>query len=293
VRQPAPQAALLELWNEPEDLADRNLLWGSSREDGAPSTAVEYTVLALDKTGYSRGYDVRGPDGREWDIKVGNEVQPEIVLSRILWALGYYQPQTYYVTGWRLAGSRKSQGEPARFRLQSDHMSEGEWEWVENPFTGTRPMQGLIAINLLLNNFDFKTSNNRVYRLRDASAEPVRRYVVQDLGASLGKPRRLLRGTRNDIEDYEAHGLIRKVSGSKVQLDYRGGHHDVLQRLSPADVIWACELLNRLSDAQLDDAFKAADYQPEIRQRYIAKLRSKIREGLALGSAEQARLGAQ
>jgi hypothetical protein len=291
VKQPSPQVALLELWNEPQDLADRDLLWGSTRQDKAPSKNDEYTVLSLDKTGYSGGYDVKGPDGRLWDIKLGKEVQPEIVLSRILSALGYYQPDTYYVTGWQLAGSWESEGEPARFRLESDHESDGEWAWLENPFVGTRPLQGLVAINLLLNNHDLKTSNNRIYRLRDARAEPTRRYVVQDVGSALGKPRGFpyVRGTRNDIDDYESLTLIRKASDStNVQLDYRGPYTNILKRLTPADVLWACELMNRLSDAQLDDAFKAAEYPPETRQRYIAKLRDKIREGLALRTPQEA-----
>jgi hypothetical protein len=294
VRKPAqPQVALLELWSEPKDIANRDLMWGSSRQDNAPSKSDVFTVLARDKTGYSRGYDVKGPDGREWKIKVGKEVQPEIVLSRILWALGYYQPETYYVTGWQLAGSWESEGEPARFRLESDHESEGEWAWLDNPFAGTRPLQGLVALSLLLNNFDLKTSNNRVYRLRDAKAEPQRRYVVQDLGASLGKPSALplVRGSRNDIDDYEDNNLIRKARGSQIQLDYRGRHNDILERMTAADIIWACDLLNRLSDAQLDDAFKAAEYPSDIRQRYIAKLRNKIREGLALRTAQEAGLG--
>jgi hypothetical protein len=288
VREPAPQVAVLELWSEPTNLAERDLTWGSANEKSAPARNEVYTVLALDKSGYSRGYDVKGPDGREWDIKVGNEVQSEIVLSRILWALGYHQPETYYVTDWQLTGTWEHEGEPARFRLESDHENDGEWAWRENPFTGTRQMQGLVAINLLLNNHDLKTSNNRVYRLIDSKAEPRRRYVVQDIGASLGKPRGFpyIRGTRNDIDDFESLKLIRKVSGTKVQLDYRGFHGDILERLSPADVIWAAELMNRLSDAQLDDAFKAGGYEPEIRQRYISKLRSKIHEGLALRSAE-------
>ncbi len=292
IRQPAPQVALLELWSEPHDLSQANLLWGPSQETNAPAKGDVFTVLALDKTGYSRGYDVKGTDGREWDIKVGKEVQPEIVLSRILWALGYHQPETYFVTDWQLTGSWESEGEPARFRLQSDHESEGEWAWLENPFAGTRPMQGLVAINLLLNNHDLKTSNNRVYRLRDPKAEPTRRYVVQDIGSALGKPRGFpyVRGTRNHIDDYEELTLIRRVNGSEVQLDYRGLHGDILERLSPADVIWACALMNRLSDAQLDDAFKAADYAPDIRQRYITKLRSKIREGLALRTAPDIQL---
>ena len=104
LRQPAPQAAVLELWADPGDVAQKDLLWGSAERDKAPSKSDVYTVLALDKTGYSKGYDVKGPDGREWDIKLGLEVQPEIVLSRILWALGYHQPETYYVTGWQLGG---------------------------------------------------------------------------------------------------------------------------------------------------------------------------------------------
>jgi len=290
INQPTPQVALTELWSEPTNIAERDLFWGGSRRAEAPPTDDVYTVLSLDKTGYSRGYDVKGADGREWAVKVGAEVQPEIVLSRIFWALGYYQPQTFYVTGWQLAGNWDKEGEPARFRLQSDHESDGEWAWLENPFAGTRPLQGLMAISLVLSNWDLKTSNNRVYRLRGENAEPARRYVVQDLGAALGKPRGLphFRGTRNDIEDYEELALIRKVDGSKVQLDYKGYHTQVLNNLSPADVIWGCELLNRLSDAQLDDAFRAADYPPEIRQRYITKIRSKIREGLALRTTASA-----
>jgi len=275
------------------DIAQRNLLWGGSREADAPGASDVYVVLSVDTTGYSPGYDVKGPDGREWDIKVGNEAQSEVALSRILWALGYHQPETFYVTGWQLTGSWEFEGDPARFRLESEHKSEGEWAWRENPFIATRPLQGLVAINLLLNNHDLKTSNNRIYHLTDPKAEPQRRYVVQDIGSSLGKPRGFphLRGTRNDIDDYEDLNLIRKLNGSRVQLDYRGLHGDILERLSPADVIWACELMNRLSDAQLDDAFTAGGYEPGVRQRYITKLRSKIREGLALRSIEQARLG--
>ena len=110
VRQPAPQVAFLELWNEPKDIAERNLLWGSSR---AGRCAVEERRVHCNgprQDGIQQGLRRPRPDGREWDIKVGKEVQPEIVLSRILWALGYYQPETYYVTGWQLAGSWEVRG---------------------------------------------------------------------------------------------------------------------------------------------------------------------------------------
>jgi hypothetical protein len=288
----APRAPLTQLWNEPRDLERRNLLWGGAPADHAPSKDVEYEVRKQDTTGYSGGYDVVGPDGREWDIKVGDEAQTEVVLSRILWALGYHQPKVYYVTGWKLAGTFEDEGEPARFRLDSDHDSEGEWAWLENPFTNARAFRGLIAINLLLSNWDFKTSNNRIYVTKGPDG-PVRRYVVQDLGASFGKPRlarsnKLLAllpgkvGTRNDIDDFEDTKLIRNIKGSEVTLDYRGAAGEILETMNVADVIWACELMNRLQDTQLDDAFEAAGYDPATRARFIAKIRSKINEGLAL-----------
>ena len=284
---------MLQLWTDPGDLSHRDLLWGPGRAANAPSKNALYTVVKRDDSGFSPGYDVVGPDKRKWSIKVGPEAQPEVVLSRILWALGYHQPETYYVTGWQLAGDWKYEGEPARFRLQSDHDSDGEWKWVDNPFAGTAPMHGLIAINLLLANWDLKTSNNRIYKFGERKAEPSRRYVVQDLGASLGKPRvfPIPVGTRNNIDDFESTTLIKDVEGPMVQLNYRGRHGEILERLSIDDVIWACALMNRLRDAQLDAAFSAAGYAPDIRQRYIKKIRAKIQEGLALRPLAAARTG--
>jgi hypothetical protein len=279
---PRPSAPMLELWADPADISQRNLLWGAGRPDQAPSNRVMYKVEKKDETGYSRGYDVVDPDGRKWSVKIGREAQPEIVLSRILWALGYYQPETYYLKDWELVGDWKDEGEPARFRLQSDHKADGEWKWNDNPFAGTTQMHGLVAINLLLNNWDFKTSNNRVYRLRETKAEPTTRYVVQDLGASLGKPRVFRIGTRNELHDFEESKFIKSVKGSDVTLDYRGRHAEIFERLSVADVVWACELFNRLTDAQLDEAFEAAAYPPDVRQRFVKKIRAKIQEGLAL-----------
>ena len=130
-----------------------------------------------------------------------------------------------------------------------------------------------------------------MYRTIGAADGPERRYVVQDLGATLGKPARASRfrvGTRNDIDDFEETTLIKSVRGSEVTLNYRGLRGEVLEVMSVADVVWACELMNRLRDAQLDDAFKAADYEPAIRARFIKKIRAKIQEGLALRSSVRA-----
>ena len=198
------------------------------------------------------------------------------------------------MTNWRLAGDWKGEGTPARFRLESDHETDGEWAWRENPFQAVQPLQGLVAINVLLGNWDFKTSNNRVYRRLDGQA-PQRRFVVQDLGASLGKPRvfPIPVGTRNDIDDFEDTQLVKSARGDKVVLDFRGLHTDVLEEMQAADVVWACTLLNRLTDAQLTDAFRAASYDAAVTGRFIAKIRAKIAEGLALRQVTAAAGGSQ
>ena len=279
-------ASLSELWVEPDDIGSRNLLIGSAGPNTAPSNNIEYTVLKFDPRGSSKGFDVVAPDGRKWDIKIGKEAQTEIVLSRVLWALGYYQPATYFMDGWQLKGDWDLEGRAARFRLQSDHTVEGDWNWTDNPFESARAFGGLIAINMLFNNWDLKNNNNRVYELKGPDGTRIRRYVVQDLGASLGTfltfPYGV--GTRNEVADFESTPLIRKREGSRVELTYRGRHGDVIRQLTVADVIWACELMNELSDAQLDDAFKAAKYDDGVRERFIKKIREKIREGLELRS---------
>jgi hypothetical protein len=45
------------------------------------------------------------------------------------------------------------------------------------------------------------------------------------------------------------------------------------------DVAWASRLLSRISDAQGDDAFRAAGYPPDQAARCIAKIKARIAEG--------------
>ncbi len=100
----------------------------------------------------------------------------------------------------------------------------------------TRPLQGLVAISLLLNNWDSQDQQqSRSIVCATTTRNPQQRYVVQDLGASLGKPRGLpdYRGTRNDIDDFEDSASFRRSTDRKVLLDYKGQHTDILKKLSP------------------------------------------------------------
>jgi hypothetical protein len=292
---PPPSDKIAELWQRPNDLSSRDLFHGAGGAAMVPAGGVAYTWVATDTTGYSPGYEVRGSDGRTWDVKLGLEAQTEVVTSRILWAVGYHQPVTYYVSNWQLSGGPGGQQQAARFRLNSpDEEVIGDWSWADNDFIGTQPYHGLITANILLNSWDWKTSNNKIYRTK-AGGSPAQRYVVRDLGASLGKtkPSRLLwvlpipmrgfgQGSRNNIDDFESQGFINQADENSVDFDFHSIYGSVVKLVRPSDVRWTAELLNRVTDSQWDDAFRAADYAPDVRARFIRKIKAKIAEGLAV-----------
>ena len=292
---------LSQLWIEPTDLQSRDLFAGPASPVAAPNAATPFTFVRADRSGYSPGYDVRDASGVEWDVKLGLEAQPEVVSSRILWAIGYHQLPTYYLSTWTMTGGPGGNPGAARFRPElADRKVVSDWSWHENEFVGTQPLKGLIVALLMLNSWDWKTSNNKIYELTDtglaadatAKAGPRRLYVVRDLGASLGKtssPRFLrwfgwrgAQGSRNDLQDFESHGFVQLTEEGQLDFHYKGIYGSLVDTLTAEDVVWTSQLLSRLSDDQWNDAFRAAGYPPDQASRYIAKLKSKIQEGLAL-----------
>jgi hypothetical protein len=284
----AARAALTELWVQPRNIAERDLFLGPGGARDVPSQDGVYTVIGRDVSGNSFGYDVTDDQGRTWDLKVGIEAQPELVASRVLWAIGYHQPVMHFLSTWKKKGDEAMPQSSARFRLQSDHKSDGDWSWQDNPFTGTRQMKGLLVANLVLNNWDLKDTQNRIYTSGDRTAQPARRFVVQDLGAALGRTGWPV-GNRNDIDDFESQNLIASVKDGVITFDYHARHRELFEDITPDDVAWVCGLLSRITDKQWADAFRAATYPPEIAARYIAKLKAKIAEGRAVASRHEAR----
>lgn len=281
------------LWVEPADIQTRDLFAGPPSPIPPPAATTTFTFVKADTSGYSPGYDVRDTEGIEWSIKVGPEAQTEVAASRILWAVGYHQVPTYFLTTWTMTGAPEEAPSPARFRPElPTHKVVGEWSWYENEFVDTQPFKGLVVINLLLNNWDWKTSNNKIYDLMNPDGTGVRRYVVRDLGASFGKTdapgiarvlgARIAQGNRNNLEDFEQQGFIKAVNGSRVDFDYDGIYQTIVDTVTVNDVVWTSKLLARLSDEQWNAAFAAGGYPPDQAARFIAKIKAKIAEGLAL-----------
>jgi hypothetical protein len=279
---PPTPAELDELWVQPDDIATRDLYNGPGGKDGAPVINGKLRIKSFDPSGNSVGYNVYDAENHEWKIKIGEEAQPEIVASRLLWAIGFHQPPLYLVHDVQLDGGRaQDSGHPARFRAEFGYKTEADWTWHQNPYVGTRQMNGLLVAQLIVNNWDIKGTQNRIYAMGNAAAPPKRRFVVQDLGAALGKTAWPV-GTRGKIDDFESQRLIRRVVNGRIEFDYHARHKELFEHVTAADVVWVSKLFAQLTDQQWRDAFRAADYSDEITTRFVAKLKAKVAEGLAL-----------
>jgi hypothetical protein len=281
---PVSSAQLAQLWVDPRG-TPRDLFWGIGGKRYAPAPDAVYALKAKDETGFSVSFDVVGPGGIEWSAKIGEEAQVEVVLSRILWGLGYHQPPVYYLPSWRLGSDATGfaiQSE-ARFRPKLPQLDRqpAPWSWADNPVSGTRELKGLLVILLMLNSTDLKDSNNTVYESNPSWDGASRWLVVRDLGAALGETGKLY-PRRNWLDGFEQQSFITGITAAGVEFDYDGRHKELLDMVAPVDVRWAAARMARLSEEQWRDAFRAGNYAPSRAERYIRRIKEKIADGLAL-----------
>jgi hypothetical protein len=281
---PPTREQLAELWYAPT--TTRDLFWGVGGQRFAPDPNVTYKVLEVKRGGFSMGLTVEGPEGRKWSAKMPPEAPTEVVASRILWGVGYHQPPIYYVGRWNATDAPDPNPQlPARFRetkpdLQGLEATEA-WSYYRNPFVGTREMNGLLVLQVMLGNSDLKDEQNALYTLKERLDGASRWYVARDLGQSFGRTG-VIDAPRGELKAFEETPFIKGMAGQYVRFDYRGRHGALLSQITAADVRWICEKLDRLTDAQWQDAFRAGGYPPEVADRFIRRFEQKIKEGLAL-----------
>jgi hypothetical protein len=282
--RPPPASVLADLWIDPGP-QPRDLFWGIGGKEYAPPADALYALKSRDDAGFSVSYDVVGPDQTEWSAKIGPEAQTETVLSRILWGLGYHQPPLYYLPSWKLDRGREELRieSEARFRPKLKNLVRLKeyWHWADNPLLGAREFRGMLVILLMLNSTDLKDDNNSIYKLTEPWDGADRWFVVRDIGAALGRTGKLF-PHRNWIDGFERQGFIRRIANGKITFDYTGRHQEILEMIAPDDVQWAARQMQRLTDAQWKDAFRAGNYAEPVAERFVRRIKEKISDGLAL-----------
>ena len=297
-RQPSGPAAL---WREPADLSSRNLLYGQGGAGNQPRG--KFTFVEEDAGGSNPKFEVRDERGQKWKVKLGQEAQSETAATRLLWAAGYFTDEDYYLPELRVEGlttlKRGAEliqpgGLVRGARLERDIKGEkkvGNWNWFDNPFVGTKEFNGLRVLMALINNWDLKEDNNSVYD----GPGPEQRYVVSDLGATFGRTGNTDVRTRSVVSDYAASPFIEKNEAGEIDFVLhsrpkgyfffygpyyreRAGMEKIVDDIPRADAKWLGQLLSRLSDEQLGDAFRAGGYSaPEV-AGFTKKVRERIAE---------------
>ena len=272
------------LWREPSDISSRNLLLGPGGEQMKPDLS-RVTFVKEETGGYSKKYRVKDAQGRVWVAKIGKEAQSETAAVRLVWAVGYVSEINYLAPRATIEG--KGTFENVRFEARPENVDRFDpWLWKSNPFSGKRELQGLKVLMALMENWDLKDDNNKILAVRRNGSNELQ-YVISDLGTTFGKTGgqkspmafiRSIKGSRNEPEDYVKDAFVDGVEGGMVLLDYEGKNSDLMRNITVADAKWIGGLLSRLSDNQIQDAFRAVNYTPEEVRMLAGAVRKRINE---------------
>ena len=277
------------LWRRPADLKSRDLRLGPGGARAKPDLR-RVTFLEEEKGGYSKKYRVRDAAGREWVAKVGKEAQSETAAVRLLWALGYMTEINYLEPTTEIVGKGVFQN--VRFEARPENVKRlDEWQWTANPFVGTRELRGLKVLMALINNWDIKDSNNKILLVRRDRGNELH-YIISDLGATFGKSGstpiiwRLTR-SRNKPKDFAKAEFVDTVVDNHVYFHYGGKRNDLFDDITVQDATWIGGLLSQLSNQQLRDAFRAANYSPSEVNLLVSEIRQRTNELVRVGADQR------
>jgi hypothetical protein len=291
------------MWREPVDIKSRDLFYGIGGRKGAPDSSTPFTFVKHSESGTQKKVIVKDVHGHEWTVKFGREARPETVSTRIVWAVGYHTDQDYFVRQARIVGKENIDARDVRFERRDDGFEEdGTWSWKDNPFVGTRELEGLKILMALLKNWDVKSTNNEIARQVGGSHPGLRVYYVSDLGASLGQTGTWLHKipmfsdlpasygfasgkAKGNPEAFADEKFIKGVEDGKVIFYHRRARgRSMLKDIPVGSARWMGGLLGQLSNKQLADAVQAGGYEGPEAVLYVSVLRERIKQLQSLKS---------
>ena len=291
------------LWQEPTDIESRDLFYGIGGRESAPDPTGKFTFLADHGSPKDSNpkIDVKDELGRKWTVKFGPEVKAETAATRIVWAVGYHVDQDYFVERATIDGYNREETRNMRFERDDDDWKKvGRWDWNNNPFVGTRELDGLKTLMALLHNVDVSELNNKIVRpKKKAGGSDKEVYYVNDLGSSLGSTgawftkipllTKAPSESKGVVKDYVKNDFIAGVKNGEVDFRItRRLANEILDGVKVEHARWMGNLLGRLSEKQLTDAFRTGGFSESEVTIYVKEIRERIRELLNLESANVA-----
>jgi hypothetical protein len=297
---------LTVLWREPKNISAENLFYGSGGKRHEPHGP--FTFIKEDLDGSNPKFSVEDANGVKWKVKLGDEARPETVTSRLVWAVGYQTEWYYFMPsiqvkemplrlhrGQELVGPS---GNVANVRLKREPDGEkkiGIWKWRDNPFGGTRELDGLRVLMAVVNNWDLKDENNAVVEEKLPGGGAERFYEITDLGSSFGKNglSRDRRVSKGDLEVYIRSKFIKKIRTDTVDFE-TPRRPDLVGVVNPREFVsrlhlrwigrnipredarWMGSELAQLSPEQIRDAFRAAGYSSQEVDGFATVVEARI-----------------
>jgi hypothetical protein len=307
-RAESAAAAPAVLWRNPEDITSRNLFYGPGGEKDQPHGPFKFVKEDLD--GSNPKFVARDRDDVKWKVKLGEEARPETVASRIVWAVGYFANEDYFLPELQVADMPRLKRGQNRVlpggivhdvrlkRYVKGEEKVGDWAWKGDPFSNTRELNGLKVTMALINNWDLKDENNHVYAKKGKGGEGAEQvYIVSDLGASFGSTGfgATRASSKGNLHAYTNSRFITKVTPefvdfkvpSRPALIHLVYPPEFIRRLElrsigknipRGDARWIGDLLAKLSPEQIRDAFRAAGYAPQEVEAFSEVVESRIAE---------------
>jgi hypothetical protein len=284
-----------KIWRDPGKVEQLDFEYGPGGIGNAPKPP--FAFIEEDLGGSNPKIKVRDAAGREWGVKWGSEVNAEVFASRIAWAAGYFVEPSYYVATGKVSGvagltrakkyvAADGGFTDARFELKLKGIKklkdELGWQWIQNPFVGTKELNGLKVVMMLVSNWDSKDqrdagrgSNTAIFQNKEGEDW----YVVTDWGGTMGKWGGVLSREKWDCKGYtdQNQKFIASATGGIIKFGYSGQHTDSIRdNIRASDVRWLMTYLGRITDAQLRAGLKASGATTDEAECFTRALRQRL-----------------
>jgi hypothetical protein len=290
------------IWRDPPSPAALDLASGPGGPTGVP--VAPFTFLQEHTGGTQPCCTVRDARDRRWRVKWGHEVRCETFAVRLAWACGYFAEVTHFVPSGTIEGAanlqttreciaRDGRFVEARFELDDPDVRKlfeaHSWAWNDNPFVGTRELDGLKIVVMLLSNWDTKDrrdvargSNTAIFEQQISGWRREARYLISDWGGSMGRwGTNIVTRGRWDVDGFEAQTskFVTGLSNGSVTFGYAGQRTgDIANGISVGHARWFYQYARRLTTRHLVDGLMASGATSDEASRFARAFLDRIEQ---------------